>query len=274
MPTKPARPPPYKHDISHKFQLADSHNLGGHGCFNAGVFIVKRISTGENAVQKRYKTEDIRNGTAEFEMRIMRKYSHDNIVEYLCGFIDETTHQEPVASVFMEYCDEGNVNDVLKEHFKLDQPMDENKVWHIATGLVNAVAFLQYGVRDACFNPEPPKPNWTGVLHRDIKPDNIFLCSQPGEPLPRVVLGDFGQGYLVNDDGKWGRQYMFGNTSTAPPEVNAGGLCAYTFAGDVYAVGATMRIIWGRITDLVLLIGTLTNANISAIGVAGRQYVH
>lgn len=154
-------------------------------------------------VQKRYKTEDIKNGTAEFEMKVLRKYRHNNIVEYLCGFIDETTYREPVASLFMEYCDRGNVNDVLKEHHMLDKPLSEKKVWHIAIGLVNAVAFLQYGVRDACFHPEPPKPNWTGVLHRDIKPDNIFLCSQPGEPLPRVVLGDFGQGYMVNDDGKW-----------------------------------------------------------------------
>lgn len=42
---------------------------------------------------------------------------------------------------------------------------------------------------------------------------------------------------------------MFGNTSTAPPEVNAGGLCAYTFAGDVYAVGATIRIICEQTTQ-------------------------
>lgn len=42
---------------------------------------------------------------------------------------------------------------------------------------------------------------------------------------------------------------MAGNISTAPPEVNAGGLCAYTFAGDVYAVGVTIRIICTETTQ-------------------------
>ncbi|KAL8669103.1 MAG: hypothetical protein Q9168_006296, partial [Polycauliona sp. 1 TL-2023] len=33
---------------------------------------------------------------------------------------------------------------------------------------------------------------------------------------------------------------MKGNEATAPPEVKTGGLCAYSFQGDVYAVGMTM----------------------------------
>ena len=36
---------------------------------------------------------------------------------------------------------------------------------------------------------------------------------------------------------------MAGNLATAPPEVMAGGRCGYTFAGDAYAVGATISIL-------------------------------
>lgn len=79
----------------------------------------------------------------------------------------------------------------------------EEAVWDIFMQLVNAVAFLQYGVRDACFHPEPPVPRWTGVIHRDIKPANVFLCTQLHRSLPLVVLGDFGQAFTENDDGKW-----------------------------------------------------------------------
>ena len=41
------------------------------------------------------------------------------------------------------------------------------------------------------------------------------------------------------DSGRHGRQYMIGNTMTAPPEVIYGG-CEYTDMGDVYSLGSCM----------------------------------
>ncbi|KAL8766904.1 MAG: hypothetical protein Q9209_006452 [Squamulea sp. 1 TL-2023] len=243
MATEKVPVPPTNHDISHKFQKVDRGNLGGDGNFNAGVFVVKRKSTGEICVEKRYKPKDIKLGTAEFEMRLLRKYRHKNIVKYLGGFIDQKSYHQPVASVYLEHCDLGNLDEAFNACVMRGKPFPEKAVWDVFVQLVNAVAFLQYGVRDACFRPEPPVPKWTGVIHRDIKPANVFLCTNPHRSLPRIVLGDFGQAFTENDDGKWGRQYMGGNLATAPPEVMKGGLCAYTYAGDVYAVGATIRMI-------------------------------
>ncbi|KAL8655122.1 MAG: hypothetical protein Q9226_003171 [Calogaya cf. arnoldii] len=199
----PQREPPSKVEFSHKFVLANTRNIGGDGCFNAGVFVVKRKSTGETMVEKRYKVQEIRFGTAAFEMHVLRKYKHPDIVEYMAAFIDEKTHREPVASLYMEHCDRGNVEDLTKEYAARRTPLPERVIWHIFMQLVNAVAFLQYGIEDACFHPQPPNPNWVAVLHRDIKPDNVFLCSRPNGRLPRVVLGDFGQGYKLNDNGRW-----------------------------------------------------------------------
>ncbi|KAL8860669.1 MAG: hypothetical protein Q9178_003022 [Gyalolechia marmorata] len=203
MTVEKTHPPPKKYDFSNKFEKLDRKTIGGNGAFNAGVFVVKRKSTGEKCVEKRYTTEDIENGTAEFEMKVLRKYRHPNIVEYLCGFIDRESRHKPVASVYMEHCDAGNLDDVVDARAMRGKSFSEKAIWDIFMQLVNAVAFLQYGVRDACFHPRPPKPKWIGVLHRDIKPGNIFLCSQRDGSLPRVVLGDFGQGLLENDDGKW-----------------------------------------------------------------------
>ncbi|KAL8992096.1 MAG: hypothetical protein Q9169_007376 [Polycauliona sp. 2 TL-2023] len=176
------------------------YDFSDEGCFNAGVFVVESRLTGQICVQKRYKPEDIQKGTAEFEMKLMRRYRHKNIVKYLTGFIDRRNHWGPVASVYMEHCDRGNVQDVLEKQFRMNTPLSENVVWHIFMQLVNAVAFLQYGIQNACFEPEPRNPDWTAVIHRDIKPDNIFLCSQPHGSLPRVVLGDFGQAMMRHDE--------------------------------------------------------------------------
>ncbi|KAI4231641.1 MAG: hypothetical protein L6R40_007674 [Gallowayella cf. fulva] len=232
--------PPVDYDLGHKFEQVNSRNLGADANYNAGVYVVRRKSTGQTCVEKKYKVKDITNGTAAFEMKVLRKYKHKNIVEYLCGFIVDESHHKPRASLYLEHCDGGNLHDVMNKRATQSHYIGEQGVWDIFSQLINAVAFLQYGVRDACFRPEPPKPDWIGVLHRDIKPDNIFLILPTGDGYPRIVLGDFGQGIMINDDGKWGRQYMIGNQATAPPEVNEGGLCAYTFAGDAYAVGRTM----------------------------------
>ncbi|KAL8684332.1 MAG: hypothetical protein Q9224_006429, partial [Gallowayella concinna] len=234
--------PPKDYDFSHNFEYVNSHNLGAESSFNAGVYVVRRKRDGAKFVEKKYKTEDI-DDTAAFEMRVLRKYRHKNIVKYICGFIDRHSYRRPIASMYMEYCNGGNLYEVTYNRALNGRYFSENAIWDIFIQLTNALAWLQYGVSDACFRPEPPQPGWIGVLHRDIKPDNIFLSMEPNRPYPRLLLGDFGQGLMTNDNGKWGRQYMVGNRQTAPPEVREGGLVAYTYAGDTFAVGTTMILV-------------------------------
>ncbi|KAL8800544.1 MAG: hypothetical protein Q9182_005099 [Xanthomendoza sp. 2 TL-2023] len=236
------RPPPRNYDISDRFEYVDSHNIGGRGVFNAGVYIVRRKKDGKTCAEKKYKPKDITNGTAAFEMKILRKYRHKNIAEYFCGFIDEHSHRRPIASMYTEYYSRGNLYDMICKRAETGRNFTELAVWDIFKQLTNALAWLQYGVSDACSHPEPPKPNWVGVLHRDIKPDNLFVTRVPGREFSRLVLGDFGQAYAMNDNA-WGRQYMGGNQHTAPPEVLEGGLVAYTFAGDAYSAGITMTMV-------------------------------
>jgi serine/threonine-protein kinase len=68
------------------------------------------------------------------------------------------------------------------------------------------------------------------LLHRDIKPDNVFLTAQD-----EALLGDFGLACLMNAAGEG----PFGGTAvTMAPEVAAGG--ATSRSSDVYSIGATL----------------------------------
>ncbi|KAL8736395.1 MAG: hypothetical protein Q9181_002428 [Wetmoreana brouardii] len=191
------RPPPREHDISHKFEPLNSGNLGREGYYNAGVYVVRSKRSGKTYVEKRYAPQDVLNSTAEFEMLLLRELRHPNIVEYVTGFIDLRTHR---ASIYLEHCDKGNLWDFMAQREKFRRPLGEPWVWNIFMQLVSAVAFIQYGVRDACYESDLPE-HWTGVIHRDIKLDNIFLCSQPNSTHFRIVLGDFGQAMREDDDG-------------------------------------------------------------------------
>ena len=173
---------------------------------------------------------------AEFEMFVQRELNHKNIVKYITGFIDETGPWGPTASLYLEFCDKGNLYDYVVKRYSTGHLIPEMWIWDVFVQLVDAVAFMQYGVQNACRNPEEPG-HWIGVVHRDIKLDNIFLCSIPGSSKVRACLGDFGQAIREDDDGNWGRQYMGGNLGTAPPEVQQGGFDLYSYEGDVWALG-------------------------------------
>ena len=234
------RPKISRTDLGHLFEnVQGGRNLGGHGCFNGGVFVVKKISSGRKYVEKKFKTEDIWNGDAKFELFVLRELNHKNIVRYVHGFIDES-RQKPKASLYMEYCDKGNLHDLLNDPITNQRALCESRVWDLLAQLAAGVAYMHHGIRDAVHHPSNPDPNWIGVCHRDIKPDNIFICSRPDSKEPRFVIGDFGRAIRQDDDGNWGRQYLGGNALFMPPEVKTEGSTWYTFASDVWTVGAVV----------------------------------
>ena len=88
-----------------------------------------------------------------------------------------------------------------------------------------------------------------GILHRDIKPDNIILAGgpEPEELVPRLT--DFGLAKLVEDNGDETRsEAKLGTPHYMAPEQAAGRRREVGPATDIYALGVTLyEVLTGRV---------------------------
>lgn len=90
-------------------------------------------------------------------------------------------------------------------------------------------------IRHACRGTS--RTHRAGMVHRDIKPDNLFLTSEDA-----AVLGDFGLAELMDPNGHAGG---IGTPVTVAPEVVAGGPASVR--SDVYSLGASLyALVAGR----------------------------
>jgi serine/threonine protein kinase len=103
----------------------------------------------------------------ENEMKNLRRLSHPTIIKfYQC--IDYNGN----ASMVTEYCAGGTLNDIIK---RAKGHVPEDIVTRACAHMLQALSYLHAN----------------HILHRDIKPDNIFVFSRAGEN-PIYKLGDFG----------------------------------------------------------------------------------
>lgn len=81
-----------------------------------------------------------------------------------------------------------------------------------------------------------------GVIHRDIKPQNIFIT-----PEGTVKLGDFGIATFQNTNARLTRsEVVVGSVHYLAPEIYKGGQA--TYQSDIYALGVTFfELITGRV---------------------------
>jgi len=153
------------------------------------------------------------------ERSILIELRHPNIVEV----IDLVVEGDDLAIV-MEYVEGGSLGGYSKQNGTLPVQMAVSAT----CGVLEAVAFAHS----------------KGVLHRDIKPDNVLLATKDAPSEKTVRLSDFGIARLAQEESVRATG-LLGTPAYMPPEMFESGI--FSQASDVYAVGVMLyELLAGR----------------------------
>lgn len=152
------------------------------------------------------------------EFRILKSLEHPNIVQY---YHHDHIAEDHTVHLYMEYCGGGDLSHIIKQCQAANTLVPENIIWSVFTQLVLALFRCHYNTDppppddpflDTDCTALPPTPD-SFVLHRDIKPDNVFLDENYS-----VRLGDFGLAKMLDQDNNLARTYV-GTPYYMSPEV-------------------------------------------------------
>ena len=166
----------------------------------------------------------------ENECQIMRTFAkRDNFVHYHDYAISKSQQR---GYLVMEKC-QATLQDVIYKKFPLpkeDGKTDEEMMISLMRQILHAMASL--------FNGASP------VVHRDLKPDNIFLQRKPREGVWLAKIGDFGLSKVFEESSSLSTHH-WGHLNFAAPEllrcINDGTEISFSpaqwHAIDIFALG-------------------------------------
>ena len=103
---------------------------------------------------------------AENEVNILKTLNHENIVKYYGSYKDENSFY-----IIMEYCDNSDLNEFIKQHKDNKKLIEQNIIYSIIKGICSGLKEIHD----------------KNLIHRDLKPENIFISKEH-----KIKIGDFG----------------------------------------------------------------------------------
>jgi serine/threonine protein kinase len=148
------------------------------------VYLLRSKETGDYIalkIMQKWLAEDDRAARRFLrEMEIMRGLKHPNIV----GLLDIGRTEETVFYT-MEYCEKGNLADYVRWKWLI--PLDE--VIDISFQILDAIGYA-HKAEFQYTRQSGEIVDVRGVIHRDLKPQNVFLSNSNGRLVAKI--GDFG----------------------------------------------------------------------------------
>ncbi|KAF9032076.1 kinase-like domain-containing protein, partial [Panaeolus papilionaceus] len=198
----------------------------GNGSFGI-IRKVKRKSDGTILARKELNFERMSERDRKqivAEVNILKELNHDHIVRYHDRYVDRDAG---ILYILMEYCGGGDLSTIIKTATKQGRLIPEDTIWNYFLQILLA---LQH-----CHHPNisGTKSDAGGsrraqILHRDLKPDNVFLDENN-----TVKLGDFGLSKAL-------AQASFANTYVGTPYYMSPELMqekAYDSKSDIWSLG-------------------------------------
>lgn len=187
--------------------------------------IVRKLrskSTGEILVRKEIEytsMNTLERNQLISELRILRELNHPNIVKY---YSHEHIPEKKSIHIYMEYCDGGDLAQIITNFRTNKESVPEEFIWQVLVQTLFALHRCHYGIdaqkvdlfSGTSNDSEPDINSETVVIHRDIKPDNIFILNSG----KTVKLGDFGLAKMITSQNDFAKTYV-GTPYYMSPEV-------------------------------------------------------
>ncbi|KAK4983503.1 hypothetical protein LTR50_007176 [Elasticomyces elasticus] len=169
---------------------------------------------------------------------------HDRIIDMVRVDYYRDEQLGPSLTLLMEYCDGGDLFDVMrKRRRKFGGRFPKTFLVHVFVQLAEALAYIHHGLkkddRTGAYSRESDS-EWQPVVHCDLKPENVFLRTVPGQIYPDIVLGDFGLAALETDCPERG---FAGTNGYMPPEFSEDPDAGNTTMSDVWMLGAVIHFL-------------------------------
>lgn len=149
------------------------------------------------------------------------------------GIIDLKHWSQSPTTLWYEYCSAGDLQDLVDAYTNRRLRIPEAFIWHAYVQLADAFAYIHTGYDRLAHSDRPPR-GFQPIVHRDVKPPNIFLRPNGDNRYPDLVLADFG---CATTKMRSGDNYQIGTLMYQPPE-----LPIHSPQGDVWSLGACLHV--------------------------------
>ncbi|KAI0829788.1 kinase-like domain-containing protein [Trametes gibbosa] len=164
------------------------------------------------------------------EVNILKDLHHEHIVRYHDRHVDRDAG---ILYILMEFCGGGDLSALIKHAQRHNRPIPEDSIWNYFMQILLALNHCHHpngghGRTSSVGTDTEGKDRRAQILHRDLKPDNVFLDENN-----TVKLGDFGLSKALT-------QASFANTYVGTPYYMSPELMqekAYDSKSDIWSLG-------------------------------------
>ncbi|KAF9220114.1 kinase-like protein [Gyrodon lividus] len=216
--------------MSNFLELYEPLDIIGNGSFGI-IRKVRRKSDGLVFARKELNFERMSERDRKqivAEVNILKDLDHEHIVRYHDRHVDR---EAGILYILMEYCGGGDLSTVIKQALKHNRPVPEDTIWNYFMQILLALQHCHHPPshgRSGSSSDGDGKDRRPQILHRDLKPDNVFLDESHS-----VKLGDFGLSKAL-------AQASFANTYVGTPYYMSPELMqekAYDSKSDIWSLG-------------------------------------